>query len=92
MIDHKTETLIPLSEAARLAGVCRQQVYVWVHRPVQPLEAVRRRGRIYTSVEALQRFDEPEPLEKAPALVCGKARQKAHDAAKARLQAAGWCD
>ncbi len=58
MIDMQNEQLISFNEASkRLPGnPCYTTLQRWKSRAVNPLETVKFGGRIYTSVEALERF------------------------------------
>jgi hypothetical protein len=67
MIDIATESLLTLSQAARVRPLGRRgrpthhsTVYRWISRGVRgcKLEAIRLGGTLYTSREALQRFGE----------------------------------
>lgn len=56
------ETVLPLAEAAKRLGVTYRTAKRWTERPRKDaavLEATRIGGRLYTSVEALERFAEP---------------------------------
>jgi len=58
MIDANTETLVTLYEACeRLPGKpCYSTIQRWRARAINPLEIIKYGGRVYTSLEALERF------------------------------------
>ena len=90
MIEIRTEQVIPLGHAPKhLPGRPHiATLYRWANRRHRPLETVAIGGRIYTSVEALERFAEQRsgpPAETPPS--ADAARR--HARAEAELDAAG---
>src|SRR5436190_18389965 len=59
VIDFKTETVISLAGAAKRLGVTIKTVRSWSKRlRARRLETAKLGGRVYTSLEAIQRFAE----------------------------------
>lgn len=90
MIELHSETLIALAEVPKhLPGRPHiSSIYRWCNRNRRPLETVKIGGRVYTSIEALDRFAEQRsgPNEQAAPK---QSRTQAIARANAALDAAG---
>lgn len=90
MIDVQNETVINFTEASlHLPGnPCYATLQRWKARTSNPLEVVKIGGRIFTSLEALERFAQrcTDPTSKP---VNTRSRQKAIDRADKELAAEG---
>ncbi len=83
------EKPIPISEAARLAGVTPQAVYNWIL--AGKLRASKIRGYIRTSREALAERDQPEPIElPEPAPRTPSQARRDHNRAEEYLRSQGY--
>jgi len=81
MIDFKTETVISLAGAAKRLGVTVKTVRSWSKRVrARRLETAKLGGRVYTSLEAIQRFSEQR--EDAPRSGAKNARRKHQQATR----------
>jgi plasmid stabilization system protein ParE len=90
-IDLNSEEIIKLSNAPKFIPGRPHiaTIYRWIARPDGALETIKVGGRIFTSVEAIQRFADrcthPTPTQtRTP-----KQRQRDIDRAEAELAAAG---
>lgn len=90
MIDLQSETLIPLADVPKqLPGRPHvSSVYRWCNRKRRPLETVKIGGRVYTSLEALERFAE-QRSGRSESTAHSKARRDSIERANAALDAAG---
>jgi hypothetical protein len=91
MIDISNETVIRINDAPKhIPGRPHvSTLYRWMSRPGEKLETVKIGGRIYTSIEAIQRFADrcthPTPAQtRTP-----QQRQRDIDRAEAELAAVG---
>src|SRR5687768_587115 len=74
VIDFKTETVLSLAGAAKRLSVTVKTVRSWSKRVrAKRLETAKLGGRVYTSLEALQRFSE-QWEDAHPASAAKKAR------------------
>ncbi len=90
MIEIRSETVIPLAEAPKhLPGRPHvSSLYRWCQRKRRPLETVKIGGRVFTSLEALDRFAEQRtgPASEVPPSADAARR---HARAEAELDASG---
>jgi hypothetical protein len=100
MIDINAETLLTLTQAARLRPASRNgrathksSVYRWIARGLRghKLEAVRLGGTLYTSREALQRWAErlTDGPSQTPAAAGGSTRRRSAQVADDELDRLG---
>ena len=89
MIDVRSETLIGVSEAAKMLAMCRATVMGYVTRG--ELDAVRAGRTWRTSVEAVERFLQPpeQPLHLPTPRQRNTAAEKEHEQAMKELRARG---
>jgi hypothetical protein len=85
MIDLKHDELLSLAKAREWIGdrtgslPSRMSIYTWIHKGIKgvKLEAAKIGGKIYTSVEALERFANRDNESPAPAVLpLSKRRQR----------------
>ncbi|MEE8172695.1 MAG: DUF1580 domain-containing protein [Alphaproteobacteria bacterium] len=91
MIDIQTEQLLTLAEAAKRLPTRPHVSTIWRWAATGGLETVRLGGRVYTSIEAIERFAEhrggrPKPPEHEPT----PRRQREIADAERRLTQAGF--
>ena len=90
MIEIRNETVIPLADAPKhLPGRPHvSSLYRWCQRKRRALETVKIGGRVFTSLEALERFAEQRsgPTTESPSSADAARR---HEQAEAELDAAG---
>ena len=84
VIDFKTETVLSLAGAAKRLGVTVKTVRSWSKRVrLKRLETAKLGGRVYTSLEAIQRFSEQR--EDAPSASTARAVRRNHQQASRLL-------
>lgn len=91
MIEIRSEQVIPLGQAPKhLPGRPHlSTLYRWANRRNRPLETVAIGGRVYTSVEALERFVEQRSGPPAQATSTSAEVARRHARAEAELDACG---
>lgn len=87
VIDFKTETVLSLAGAAKRLGVTVKTVRSWSKRVrARRLETAKLGGRVYTSLEAIQRFSEQrDDAPPTSAVKNARARHRNHQQASRLL-------